>query len=150
MDGHRPSEGAPRERASLTLAAALAAALAVAGVIAAAAFLAWRASRRYERYEVAGSSMAPTVEPGDWVLVDTEAYRRRMPRPGHVVLACDPREPAREVVKRVVQVDLHNDAWLEGDNPSGSTDSRTYGPVPKRLVVGRVRWRYWPRPARVR
>jgi nickel-type superoxide dismutase maturation protease len=94
--------------------------------------------------------MEPTVSAGDWVVVDTEAYRRRMPRPGHVVLACDPREPSREIVKRVVQLDLHNDAWLEGDNPESSTDSRQYGPVPRRLVVGRVRWRYWPHPARVR
>ena len=120
--------------------------IAAAGAI---AFVAVR-SRRYERYEVAGSSMEPAIHGGDWLLVDTEAYRQRMPRPGHVVLACDPRQPSREIVKRVVQVDLHNDAWLEGDNPEESTDSRTYGPVPRRLVVGRVKWRYWPRPARVR
>jgi inner membrane protease subunit 1 len=94
--------------------------------------------------------MAPTLRSGDWIIVDRAAYVRRMPRPGHVVLAHDPREPARQVVKRVVRIDFHQQAWLEGDNPAESTDSRTYGPVPPALVAGRVRWRYWPRPALVR
>jgi nickel-type superoxide dismutase maturation protease len=106
-------------------------------------------ARRFERYAVEGHSMEPTLHDGDWVVVDAAAYRRRVPRPGHVVLACDPREPSRELVKRVVQVDLHNESWLEGDNPGESTDSRAYGPVPRRLVTGRVRWRYWPRLGRV-
>ena len=34
--------------------------------------------------------------------------------------------------------------WLEGDNPSNSTDSRTYGPIPANLIVGRVLLRLWP------
>jgi type IV secretory pathway protease TraF len=31
-----------------------------------------------------------------------------------------------------------------GDNPAASTDSRTFGPVPPKLVRGRVVYRYWP------
>ena len=34
--------------------------------------------------------------------------------------------------------------WLEGDNPWNSSDSRTYGPVPAALIVGRVLCRVWP------
>lgn len=34
--------------------------------------------------------------------------------------------------------------WIEGDNPNNSADSRTYGPVPASLVVGRVIARIWP------
>jgi signal peptidase I len=34
--------------------------------------------------------------------------------------------------------------WLEGDNPSNSSDSRNYGPVPASMIVGRVLCRVWP------
>lgn len=30
--------------------------------------------------------------------------------------------------------------WVEGDNPAYSVDSRSYGPIPEQLIVGRV-WR---------
>jgi inner membrane protease subunit 1 len=42
----------------------------------------------------------------------------------------------------VVVPDGH--VWLEGDNPSNSSDSRHYGPVPASLIVGRVLCRVWP------
>lgn len=117
---------------------------------AAAGAFAWSFARRISRYEVAGESMEPALASGDWLLVDRGAYSRRLPRPGHVVLACDPRAPDREIVKRVVHVDIHDAAWLEGDNPELSSDSRVFGTVPRRLLLGRVRWRYWPRPGIVR
>lgn len=34
--------------------------------------------------------------------------------------------------------------WLMGDNRTGSTDSRTFGPVEVRAVRGRAFGRYWP------
>ena len=34
--------------------------------------------------------------------------------------------------------------WLEGDNQSNSTDSRSYGPVPEGLIKSRVLCRLWP------
>ena len=34
--------------------------------------------------------------------------------------------------------------WLEGDNPSNSSDSRVYGMVPANLILGRVVCRLWP------
>ena len=34
--------------------------------------------------------------------------------------------------------------WLEGDNSLESVDSRSYGPVPAGLIVGRVLCRVWP------
>ena len=34
--------------------------------------------------------------------------------------------------------------WVEGDNSINSADSRTYGPVPSGLVVGKVWLRVWP------
>jgi len=36
---------------------------------------------------------------------------------------------------------------VRGDNPDASTDSRVFGPVRRRAVIGRAVYRYWP-PAR--
>ncbi len=92
--------------------------------------------------------MAPTLLPGDRIVVESRSYTQRAPRPGEVVLAADPREPQRELIKRVASVDAElGEVELLGDAPSESTDSREFGRVP----VGSIRWRaalrYWP-PAR--
>jgi len=91
--------------------------------------------------------MLPALAPGDYVVVDTRAYARRAPPPGEVVLARDPREPSREIAKRVAGPDDAAGVILLGDNPAASTDSRDFGPVSPDGVTGRVVWRYWP-PAR--
>lgn len=120
------------------------AALAVAAVtLEAAGCLLWLAWR-FRRYEVAGISMCPTFMPGDFVVLDRKAFARRRPHPGEVVLAPDPREPSRTVLKRIARMDLHGGLWLEGDNPDESTDSRSYGWVRPDALLGRVVGRYWP------
>jgi hypothetical protein len=62
-----------------------------------------------------------------------------------VVLAADPREPARELVKRVATVDdAVSTALLRGDAPDASTDSRDFGAVSLSEIRWRVAFRYWP------
>jgi nickel-type superoxide dismutase maturation protease len=102
----------------------------------------WR--RGYRRWEVSGRSMAPTLEPGDWLIVEPVRRGWRAVRAGDIVLAPDPREPGRTLVKRVVRIEDGGLAWLEGDNPAESTDSRKFGPVAVEDIAARVRWRYWP------
>lgn len=114
-------------------------------LIAAGVGAAYRVGRRYRRFAISGQSMAPTLSPGDWVLVDEHAYRNALPTRGDIVVLSDPREPQRHLVKRVTSVDLHGEVRVEGDNSEESTDSRHFGPVSARLLIGRVRWRYWPR-----
>jgi len=111
----------------------------VAGAATSAAYLCWR----FERYVVEGRSMMPTLQDGDWVLIDRRAYKAE-PRPGDVVVAHDPRDSARLIFKRVNHVDLHKRAWLLGDNVAESTDSRVFGGVTADAVGGKVVWRYWP------
>lgn len=106
--------------------------------------------RRLSRVEVAGASMAPSFAPGDLLLVDRRAYRLHPPRPGEVVVAHDPRDFDRLLVKRVARVHADGALDLHGDNPEASTDSRQFGPVPPYLVEGRVLARYWPRPSLAR
>jgi len=92
------------------------------------------------RVAVTGDSMRPTLLPGDRLLV----VGRRL-RPGALVAIRDPRDPERVLVKRVLAIDRDADSVdVAGDNAAASTDSRVFGPVPLGLVVGRVRWRYWP------
>ena len=84
--------------------------------------------------------MEPTVRDGDWLLV---RQLRRPPHVGELVVAADPREPARLLVKRVSAVTAA-DVSLLGDRPDESTDSRHFGPVPASAIVGSPVLRYAP------
>ncbi len=96
------------------------------------------------RVAVDGRSMVPTLSPGDWLLVDPLAYRDRGPAVGDIVVAPDPREPGRLLVKRVGGVATDGSLELRGDAPDASTDSRAFGPLPPSAVTGRAWARYWP------
>jgi type IV secretory pathway protease TraF len=112
------------------------------------------AAARPFRVEVAGQSMAPALRPGDWLV----ATRRGRIRRGNVVVL---RHPGRafDLVKRVRgvpgdEVDgrvLGPDEFLVvGDNEAASNDGRSFGPVPREAIEGVVRFRYAPKPGRVR
>lgn len=89
---------------------------------------------------VRGRSMAPTLLPGDRLV----AIRLgRAPRPGEIVLAPDPRQPSRELVKRVSKVERAG-VTLRGDSPAFSTDARVFGAIPVTDVRWRIVARYWP------
>ncbi|HJP71960.1 MAG TPA: S26 family signal peptidase [Candidatus Limnocylindria bacterium] len=97
------------------------------------------AARRWlDTVKVRGRSMAPTLLSGDRLLV-----ARLGPRVGDVVLAADPRDGQRELVKRAVSIDAFG-VTLRGDNPVASTDARTFGAIPAERVRWRVLLRYWP------
>jgi nickel-type superoxide dismutase maturation protease len=95
--------------------------------------------RYFDVVEVRGRSMAPALLPGDRLIVG----RLGSPRVGDVVLAADPRDPRRELVKRVSAVDSSG-VTLRGDNRSESTDARTFGAIPPAAVRWRAIGRYWP------
>jgi len=102
----------------------------------------WGARRWIDVVEVRGQSMAPTLQPGDRLIVV-----RAPGRVADVVLAFDPRDPARELIKRVTAIDDWG-VTLRGDNPSASTDARMFGELPPSSVQWRAVARYWP-PARI-
>ena len=91
------------------------------------------------RVEIAGDSMRPTLQPGDWAL----AVARARIREGAVVLLERPDRPGLEVVKRIAAEEPGGLVVL-GDNPQGSTDSRHFGPVSRDVILGRLRLVYWP------
>lgn len=85
---------------------------------------------------VEGTSMEPALRPGDRLLVVA-----RPPRVGDVVAL---RHDGRVMVKRVAAIDGSH-VTVHGDNGAASTDSRSFGPVPRSAVIGRAVYRYAPR-----
>jgi hypothetical protein len=106
------------------------------------------------RVAVAEASMAPTLAPGDWLLLDPTS--RRWPRRGSIVVFREP-DSGILAIKRVaagpgdrVRIPAGilrlgpDEAWLLGDNSATSIDSRRYGPVTLDALVGRAWFRYGP------
>jgi signal peptidase I len=120
-------------------------AVVLSGIAAAYGFRRWRPFR----IEVEGASMRPTLEPGDWAI----AFRARRLHRGDVVVVEHPDRVGFELVKRVTHLpgDVAPDGlglvdrlWVEGDDLEGSSDSRSFGPLPMGLVRGRVWFVWWP------
>ena len=116
--------------------------------------------------------MRPAIEPGDWLLVDPTI--RRWPRRGTIVVFHEPESDVL-AIKRVaagpgdavggvrvtdpetrqeIEVSIRltpDEAWLLGDDPDVSIDSRRYGPVgldPRRPCLVPVRADAPDRPGR--
>jgi len=83
--------------------------------------------------------MEPTLLAGDHVVV--LGFGRF--RPGDLVAVRDPEHPDLVLVKRVVDVGADGVA-LAGDNAARSRDSRHFGLVEPRAILGRVVYRYSP------
>lgn len=98
------------------------------------------------RYVVEGPSMEPAYRAGDRLLVNRLAYLRRPPAPGEVVVLGDPERPGHLLLKRIATAPEADPGpsycYVLGDNAAASRDSRSFGPVPRRLVVGRAWLRY--------
>jgi len=109
--------------------------------------------------------MRPTILAGDWLLVDptTRAWPRRgtvvvflepgsdllaikrvAALPGDVVEGVRVTDPATEQETEVSIRLSPDEAWLLGDDPDVSVDSRRYGPVSRDRLVGRAWFRYAP------
>lgn len=100
--------------------------------------------RRRRRFRVTGTSMVPLLQPDEEVLVDLNAYRHTSPRLGDIVVAEHPHRPGFRLIKRIVSIDDdHGHYFLEGDNRSESTDSRTFGAVSTAHIIGQVTSRFF-------
>jgi len=95
--------------------------------------------RRFVRVAVSGHSMEPGLEDGDWLLVDRSESRFIV---GDVIVARDPRNRERLIVKRIGDVGTDSQLWLVSDHPAHADDR--IGPVRSADVIGRAWLRYWP------
>jgi nickel-type superoxide dismutase maturation protease len=91
-------------------------------------------------FVVRDTSMRPALSPGDRLVV----ARWLRPRRHDLVVSRDPEQPSTYLVKRVANVQPGGNVVLHADNPNVSRDSRHFGAVPGRLIVGRVVFRYLP------
>jgi len=106
---------------------------------------------------VSGRSMAPTLHPGELVVVNERAYARRAPRRDELVAAAPSALGGAAVVKRLAglpheRLDVEGRRWelgedeffLLGDGAGHSTDSRAFGPVRRAELLGPAQLRLWP------
>lgn len=133
-------------------------------------------------FRILGDSMLPTLETGQFVLVERVSYWFSAPRRGDVVIFEYPRAPQEDFIKRIIglpgetveieggSVYINGNLLVEpylagqptltyrpirltlgpdeyfvmGDNRAASSDSRSWGPLPRRNIIGRAWLCYWP------
>lgn len=87
--------------------------------------------------KIAGDSLSPEFEDGDFVLVSRIPFLFRPPKPGEVVAFRKP--PYGLLVKRVERLEPEGELFVVGTQPE-SVDSRQFGSIRKRELVGKVIW----------
>lgn len=93
--------------------------------------------------------MAPTLLPGDRLLVDPRPDGPGWPPLGAIVVVRDPEHTDRQLIKRVSgRADPAGAVTVAGDAAGPSRDSRAFGPVPLAAVLGVAWFRYLPRDRR--
>ncbi len=138
-----------------------------------------------EPFIVSGSSMVPTFEDANYLIVDKMFYKLNNPKRDDVIIFRYPYNQAKFFIKRIIGLpnetidikgsvvtitneerrngfelyepyvkNLSNDNkhfelksdeyFVMGDNRSGSSDSRIWGPVKKELIIGRAFLRLLP------
>lgn len=134
---------------------------------------------------VSGTSMVPTFDDGEYLIVDEISYRFNDPARGDVIIFRFPVDPTKFFIKRIIglpgetvaiqgsRILVTNDEHPEGiildepyishrsnnsmavtlgdgeyfvmgDNRSGSSDSRAWGPLDEKYIVGRAFLRLLP------
>lgn len=80
--------------------------------------------------------MYPTYQDGDILLINRLAYLFSKPRVGDVIAAKDPRDK-KILIKRIEKVNA-NKYFVVGDNKRHSTDSREFGMIERKDIIGKV------------
>ena len=95
----------------------------------AAYFLGWR-----EIFIIEGDSMLPALKPGDCVFINPYVSLEA----GDIVLARHPFRQDVHIVKRLREITPDGAYFLVGDNLPESTDSRSFGAISKKDIVGKA------------
>ena len=109
----------------------------------------------FKAVELRGDSMLPVYNHGDWLLFrilqtpprDLKTLKKLV---GKVVLIRRLSEAGSDFlqVKRLTRIETQSTEnavariWVEGDNKSNSTDSRTWGLLKDEEVIGKLQFRY--------
>ena len=117
---------------------------------------------------IAGPSMQPSFASGDYVVLDLISYDFQKPARGDVVVFRYPLDPELFYVKRIAALPgewineqtgalvaassslpntlklAKDEYFVLGDNTSKSSDSREWGPLQTKFIIGKVFVRVWP------
>jgi len=106
---------------------------------------------------VSGASMEPTYNDHDYLIIDELSYQIKNPQKNEVIIFRYPKNPSQFYIKRIMglpgeTLDVNgnlitlgeNEYFVMGDNRDASSDSRIWGPVPRKLIIGRALVRLWP------
>ncbi len=80
--------------------------------------------------------MVPNFEEGDFILINRWAYLFGKPQENDVVVLKHPHNK-KYLLKRISRT-INGAVFVEGDNKSESEDSRQFGPISKKEIVGKV------------
>jgi nickel-type superoxide dismutase maturation protease len=85
------------------------------------------------RVKVAGHSMEPALKHNQIIIASSIPYIFRKPHTGDIVVLSH----SKCIIKRIVKV-KENEVFVVGDNKNESTDSRNFGWVNKKEIIGKV------------
>lgn len=88
--------------------------------------------------KVRGYSLQPDVRPGDFVVIACAPLWLKSLRPGDLVVF--QREPYGMMIKRVHRVDNDQGELFVLGTDEESLDSRDFGPLRSRDLIGKVIW----------
>ena len=83
---------------------------------------------------VEGDSMLPDLKNGDGVLINPDAPIVA----GDILLAKHPYKKNVVILKRLAEIDENGNYFLVGDNAAESSDSRTFGAISAKHILGKA------------
>ena len=85
------------------------------------------------RFKIEGDSMFPAFESGDEILVNRLSYLLCKPRIRDVIVL----KKNKFIIKRIAKIN-NRKYFVVGDNKKESTDSRDFGWISKKEILGKV------------
>lgn len=83
---------------------------------------------------IEGDSMLPTLKNGDLVVINPNSDLCV----GDIVLAQHPFKKSVKIIKRIAEILPDEKYFLVGDNPSESSDSRSFGAIRAEDILGKA------------
>lgn len=94
------------------------------------------------RFIVEGNSMLPSYKSGEHLLINKIIYKIRSPKRGEVIVARHPKEKNILLLKRINDFVGPTSFVVISDNQDEGTDSRFFGAIKQKDIVGKVFFKY--------
>ena len=93
---------------------------------------------RRKKLRIIGFSMQPTLNPGEEFLMNPRAYLKRSPQVNDIVVIFHPQQPSLRIIKRIAKIEKGDRYFLLGDNLQHSDDSRSFGLIERKQIIGKL------------